>query len=229
MIYKGKEVSSTQLEKITGIHAPTLKHRYDVLGLRDDELVKPVGQKDVYQIDGKPYRMNAKESRMRGNKKISTNEIQNRLDLGMSMTQALSYSRKYAAKFGTLCYIVEGDEVFYYIPLKDVERLTENGISMRSVSRRIDVVEDISELLLEDTTVYEEHCDYDQSLYDELLKKKQEKAINKMRDDKHRELKPHLYDGTPQAHEFGEYAQYLIDSYTFKCKEESMVWGNTNG
>lgn len=229
MMYKGKEVSSTQLEKITGIHALTLKHRYDVLGLRDDELVKPVWQKDVYQIDGKPYRMTAKESNMRVNKKISTNEIQNRLNLGMSMTQALSYSRKYAAKFGTLCYEVEGDEVFYYIPLEDVEGLAENGISMRSVSRRIDVVEDISELLLENTTVYEEHSDYDQSLNDELLKKKQEKAINKMRDAKHRELKPHLYDGTPQTHEFGEYAQYLIDSYMFKCKEESMVRGNSNG
>jgi hypothetical protein len=34
-----------------------------------------------------------------------------------------------------------------------------------------------------------------------------------------KERRPHMYDGTEQQHSFGKYAQYLADSYIFKCKE----------
>ena len=271
MIFKGNEMTLSEVAELTGVKKGTLQYRHNTLGLRDDDLIKnDIRDKEIVEVDGKeytlielseaydihsatvrnryhkglrgndlvkkvnrkqsksvvtyyireePYRMTTKEQRIKTKMTLSSIEIQNRLNIGLSMHEALKFSIKYVAKFGQMCYEIEGIDTFYYIPYDDVQTLSRNGIEMAQVSRNVATVEDISELLLEDTRVYEESMDNDSSLDNELLERRKQESIQKYKDEKHREQKPHLYNGTKQSHSFGEYAQYLADSYTFACSD----------
>lgn len=220
--HKGKLYTLLELADVVGINSSTICNRYR-RGLRGDDLIEPVKVKHAnnttYYVKGEPYRLTTKEQRLKFKNKLSSIEIQNRLNLGLAMHEALKFSYKYVAKFGHMCYEIEGDEVFYYIPYDDVLVLNRHGIEMAQVSRNIVVVDDISQLLLDDTRVFEESADNDSSLNNELLERRKQESIQRYKDEKHREQKPHLYNGTKQSHSFGEYAQYLADSYTFACSD----------
>lgn len=220
--FKGEQITVYQLSKRYNIPRTTIQARYD-RGGRDDELVsnnKQTGNVETtYYIEGQPYRMSKVEKQKRVTSKVTTFEIQARLDLGMSMAEALHYSIRYAAKFGQLCYRIKGNESVYYIPMKDVQRLKEHGITMVYVARNVLFVDDISELLLEDTTVYEEDLEYDIKVENRIKERQRQQKIQEYKDAKYREQKPHLFDGTPQTHNWGSYAEYLASSYTFACND----------
>ncbi|MBF0814068.1 hypothetical protein IR133_10085 [Staphylococcus saprophyticus] len=220
--FKDGKTTFGELSKQYNIRIEKLYQRYKN-GSRDDELVSsddlPTKVSATYYIKGQPYRMSEVERKRKSDAKIPTSEIQSRLDLGLSMEEALKFSIKYAAKFGHICYEIEGNGCFYYIPIDDVNELRRNGISMADVERNVLTVDDISELLLEDTRVFEEDYDYDSSISTKLNEQHRKQKIQEYKDVKHREQKPHLFDGTPQVHKWGSYAEYLASSYTFACSD----------
>lgn len=220
--FKGRQMTAYDLSKEYNIPRTTIQDRYDK-GKRDDELISDNRRSGkvntTYYIDGKPCRMTSSEKRKRSTSKLTTYEIQERLNLGMSMTEALHYSNRYTAKFGQLCYRVKGLESVYYIPMEDVRALNEHGITMVYIVRNVLFVDDISELLLEDTRVYEEDLEYDVEFQNKIKQKHREQKIQEYKDIKYREEHPHLFDGTPQTHEWGDYAEYLASSYTFSCRD----------
>lgn len=224
--FKNGKTTFGELSVQYDIRVEKLYKRY-MKGSRDDELVSknhlPTKVSPTYYIKGQPYRMSEVERKRKSDAKLPTSEIQARLNLGLSMEEALKFGIKYAAKFGHICYEIEGNGCFYYIPIDDVEELRNNGISLVSIERNVLTVDDISELLLEDTRVFEEDYDHDSSIEVQLNESRREQKIQEYKDAKHREQKPHLYDGTPQVHKWGSYAEYLASSYTFACSDVNKV------
>lgn len=218
--FKGERIELLDLAKRYNFKLETLRYRYNK-GLRDDELVSTLDlQRAInvtYYSNGNPFRLTEEQSRVRSQKRISVNELQARLNTGMSVKEALSFGYKYHTKFGSLCYMFEGENSYYYIPIEDIKVLKDKGISATYITRNLMLVDDISELLLEDTKVYEEEMEYDQSYENEIKEEHRQQKIQEYKDAKYREQKPHLFDGTPQTHNWGSYAEYLASSYTFAC------------
>lgn len=145
--------------------------------------------------------------------------IEQRLQDGWSDERALSLGRNYVMKDGHIFYLYnrKGREV--YISLEDMERAEVDwGITTTTVGKRLGKGHSVEKAL---TTPRKEDLHFFGMR--EYMKKQEkirsERAVSQMREQKYRERKPHLYDGTPQQHTFNEYAQYLADSYKFKCAE----------
>ncbi|MEP9852132.1 SA1788 family PVL leukocidin-associated protein [Staphylococcus aureus] len=222
IVFKGGKTTLEELAKEYNMNYATLFFRYR-RGLRDEDLVKEIKRvtNATYYIDGKPYRMTPDEKVRRVKLKVNTEEIQARLNIGMSMDEALNFGRKYVTKFGYLCYEIHGQESTYYIPIEDIQELREHDISTHYISRNVMIVDDISELLLENTRVYEEDIYLERSYEEQAEEERRRKKIQEYKEAKYREEHPHLFDGTPQKHGESEYAKYLADSYTFACSDVS--------
>jgi len=218
IMFKGRRTDLHDLADKHGIKYPTLFFRYR-RGLRDDDLIAPVTSRGgiiTYYIDGRPYRLTPNQMAKRNSNKISTNELQNRLDLGLTVDEALKIGRNYVTKFGEICYQFDDIDVSYYIPIGE---LKEQDINISVVTRGINQGYDIVELVPDGTTVFEESPEYDSMQNQRLAEIKRQEKIEEYKRAKYRENKPHLFDGTPQVHKFGEYAQYLADSYSFACSK----------
>lgn len=228
--FKGETIELDKVSEQYDIAVATLYYRYFNRGLRDDELVKPVQvnkSHSTYYIDGTPVRMSSKQHSTKSRRKLSAAQIQERLDIGMSMDDALNWSGRYEVKFGSLCFALMGQDSVYYLPTETVATLKDRGVSIHHLANRVKNVEDIVDAvdepsIIDDLIIYEDEI---VQVEDESSKKLQEKArqerIQYYKDKKYRERKPHLFDGTPQVHKWGSYAEYLASSYTFSCKEAS--------
>lgn len=221
--FRGEQRPLREVALQYNIDYATIFFRYR-RGLRDDDLVREpdkTGLNPTYYIEGKPHRMTPSEKVKRTKSKVTVDEVQARLDLGMSMDEALSFSKRHVAKFGHLCYELHGSDVTYYIPIEDIQELRENDISTHYLSRNVMTVDDISELVLETTRVYEEDPYFDSINDRQRETQRIREKVQEYKDTKYREEHPHLFNGTPQTHEWGDYAEYLAGSYTFSCSQHS--------
>ncbi|WP_270892741.1 SA1788 family PVL leukocidin-associated protein [Staphylococcus saprophyticus] len=57
--------------------------------------------------------------------------------------------------------------------------------------------------------------DYREAQNIEYMESKARKTRQRLREEKHRKLKPHLYDGTPQKHSRDVWCQYLMNTSIF--------------
>ncbi|WP_337227905.1 SA1788 family PVL leukocidin-associated protein [Staphylococcus succinus] len=226
MDFKGERIHVDELAERFKLSRSTLRSRYNK-GLRDDELIHPPrnpGGSTTFFINDEAYRLTMVQANTKARKKLSSNEIQERLNIGMSVDDALRYSNRYVVKFNELCYMLEGEGVYYYLPHYSIAELQKRGVSLHLMSVRIRNCSDIHETLddpelMEGIKVYEEDFDHDSTVTNELDNRRKQERIKEYKDAKHREQRPWLYDGTKQQHSEGEYAKYLADSYTFACSD----------
>lgn len=154
---------------------------------------------------------------------ITVKLVEQRLAEGWSDYQAIHLSTKYVTHDGEICYKYSSPERTLYIPLSDIEKAQEEyELNTRTISKRLNRGMGLYEALTTLPAGAQDSVEKDvkkyQKIEDEKEKKRQQR-LSYYRERKKRERKPHMYDGTPQQHTFGKYAQYLADSYKFKCAE----------
>lgn len=170
------------------------------------------------------------------NKGLTLGQVQNRVDTGWDFFDAVELGKNYVMMDGDICLRYDDHVRTLYIPLFMVDklgirhdgtrRLTYNlstGKSLKNaVSNMFGGIFD-RKLAAELAAIDDTEILKDRQLKNMRLRARQAERSREIKEmyriERDRERRPHMYDGTNQQHTFGKYAQYLADSYTFKCKE----------
>lgn len=155
---------------------------------------------------------------------LSMGVIEQRLKEGWEEERAMTLGKAYVLKAGQMYYLYKRKGREEYIPLEAVEKAyVELGLSTATIGNRLSKGQTVEQALMTPRKIaYKSRMPHYNDVREQWKKQEKirsERAISQMREQKQRERKPHLYDGTPQQHTFNEYAQYLADSYKFKCAE----------
>lgn len=155
---------------------------------------------------------------------VPVNKVQERINNGWKPYDAINFSDKYEMHDGQIYYTHTTNEHKFYISADDMEKAEiEVGLNPRTIAKRLNRGFSVQEALTREpatSDVYEVKQDIEAQIAKQR-RKEERRRMKKAERAKQRDMerRPHMYDGTPQHHSFGEYAQYLADSYTFKCKE----------
>lgn len=169
-------------------------------------------------------------------RKLTLGQIQKRLDDGWGLIESIELNKNYYMYEGDICLRYADATRVLYIPLYVVERIgihyndtrrlfnnlsegkslrnavsnMQGGIFDRKLSNELEAVDETE--ILKDRQLARMRS---------KARKNERKRLARAERAKQRDMerRPHMYDGTQQQHTFGEYAQYLADSYTFKCAE----------
>ncbi|MBF7019644.1 hypothetical protein ISO99_06925 [Staphylococcus sp. 18_1_E_LY] len=169
-------------------------------------------------------------------RKLTLGQIQKRLDDGWGLIESIELNKNYYMYEGDICLRYADATRVLYIPLYVIERIgihyndtrrlfnnlsegksfrnavsnMQGGIFDRKLSRELEAVDETE--ILKDKQLARMRS---------KARKHERKRLAKAEMAKQRDMerRPHMYDGTPQQHTFGEYAQYLLSSYKFKCSE----------
>lgn len=173
---------------------------------------------------GKIVWLNESERKELVNMHVTLETVDQRLNEGWTVEQAISLNQKYVTYDNEIHYFFKKGNRIEYIPLAEMEKAEiDRGIAQRTIAKRLNqgmTVRDALTLV----PITTEYKSIERDVQEQQSKLRQ-KAIEKQERVKRQKLarkranKPHLYDGTPQKHTFGKYAQYLTESYTFKCAE----------
>lgn len=121
--------------------------------------------------------------------------VEQRLREGWSFKNAISLTNKYVTKKGDIYWCKAFPEETLYIPLKVMRTIQ---IQKYQLEKNYALGKDIEEILNDDFEYIIEANDrthYDLAIEDVERRKK----AAKLEKERHKRLKPHLYNGTPQA------------------------------
>ena len=167
---------------------------------------------------------------------LTLSQVQNRVDTGWDFFDAVDLGKNYVLMDGDICLKYDDDIRTLYIPLFMINRLGIRPNNTCKLTHNLSLGKSLKNAVsnmfggLTDRKLAAELAAIDDTeiLKDRELKKMRKRARQEERRreikeayklERDKERRPHMYDGTKQQHSFGEYAQYLADSYTFKCKE----------
>jgi hypothetical protein len=170
------------------------------------------------------------------NKGLTLGQVQNRVDTGWDFFDAVELGKNYVLMDGDICLKYDDHVRTLYIPLFMIDKLGIRHDGTRQLSYNLSTGKSLKNAVsymfggIFDRKLAAELAAIDDTeiLKDRQLKNMRQRArqaerrreLKEMyRIERDKERRPHMYDGTKQQHSFGEYAQYLADSYTFKCKE----------
>lgn len=170
------------------------------------------------------------------NKGLTLGQVQNRVDTGWDFFDAVELGKNYVLMDGDVCLRYDDHVRTLYIPLFMIDKLGIRHDGTRKLTHNLSMGKSLKNAVsnmfggIFDRKLAAELAAIDDTeiLKDRQMKKMRQRArqaerrreIKEMyRIKRDKERRPHMYDGTPQQHSFGKYAQYLADSYTFKCKE----------
>lgn len=167
---------------------------------------------------------------------LTLGQVQNRVDTGWEFIDAVELGKNYVLMDGDICLKYDDDIRTLYIPLFMINKLGIRPSNTRKLTHNLSLGKSLKNAVsnmfggIFDRKLAAELAAIDDTelLKDRELKKMRKRARQAERRreikeayrlERDKERRPHMYDGTQQQHSFGEYAQYLADSYTFKCKE----------
>lgn len=170
------------------------------------------------------------------NKGLTLGQIQNRVDTGWDFFDAVELGKNYVLMDGDICLRYDDHVRTLYIPLFMVDKLGIRHDGTRQLTYNLSMGKSLKNAVsnifggifdrklaaelaaIDDTEILKDRQLKNMRL--QARKAERRREIKEMyRIERDKERRPHMYDGTNQQHSFGEYAQYLADSYTFKCKE----------
>lgn len=221
MIFKGEEISMSELAKRTGVPYQTIQYRYDKQGLRDDELiVGGVRKHKTLQYNGEEIEVTHDLKDRLRSRNISLKTVQERLDAGWDYDLATNLNKSYVTIDNTICHQMKVNKHFYHIPYDELPDLKEDNITPAHIRSGLTAGNDIYDIVPIGTVVYingVKQTGYP-DLFDEMEDEYIEKKVQAYKAERQREKKAHLYK-VPQQHSESKYAKYLWESYTFKCRE----------
>lgn len=221
MIFKGEEISMSELAKRTGVPYQTIQYRYDKQGLRDDELiVGGVRKHKTLQYNGEEIEVTHDLKDIMRSRNISLKTVQKRLDAGWDYDLATNLNKSYVTIDNTICHQMKVNKHFYHIPYDELPGLQEDNITAAHIRTGLAAGNDIYEIVPTGTIVYINGVKQtgEPDVFDEMEDEYIEKKVQAYKAERHREKKAHLFK-VPQQHSESKYAKYLWESYTFKCKE----------
>lgn len=170
------------------------------------------------------------------NKGLTLGQVQNRVDTGWDFFDAVELGKNYVLMDGDICLRYDDHVRTLYIPLFMVDKLGIRHDGTRQLTYNLSMGKSLKNAVsnmfggifdrklaaelaaIDDTEILKDRQLKNMRL--QARKAERRREIKEMyRIERDKERRPHMYDGTNQQHTFGEYAQYLADSYTFKCKE----------
>jgi hypothetical protein len=219
--YNGKEMTLNEIAKATGISYQTIKSRYDVQGLRGEELITG-GQRKGSQLsyEGSMITLSDDERDNLKKRNLPLKRIQQRLDDGWDYDLALNLNRFYVSIDNQPCYQFKVRKHLYAIPYDELIELEMDEITRRHIVNGLTAGNDIYDIVPTGTVVYINGVKHtgEPDVFDEMEDEYIEKKVQAYKASRYREKKPHLFQ-VPQQHTESKYAKYLWESYTFKCKE----------
>lgn len=170
------------------------------------------------------------------NKGLTLGQVQNRVDTGWDFFDAVELGKNYVLMDGDICLRYDDHVRTLYIPLFMVDKLGIRHDGTRQLTYNLSMGKSLKnavsnmfggifdrKLAAELAAIDDTEILKDRQLKNMRLRARQAERRRELKEmyriERDKERRPHMYDGTNQQHSFGEYAQYLADSYTFKCKE----------
>lgn len=163
-------------------------------------------------------------------------QVQNRVDTGWEFIDAVELGKSYVLMDGDICLKYEDDTRTLYVPLFMIDKLGIRHNGTRKLTHNLSLGKSLKNAVsnmfgglldrklaaelaaIDDTEILKDRQMKNMRL--QARKAERRRGLKEMyRIERDKKRRPHMYDGTEQQHSFGEYAQYLADSYTFKCKE----------
>lgn len=155
---------------------------------------------------------------------LSLQDVQNRLDNGWKVQDAISLNNKYEMHNGEIHYVYRTErreELIHIDRMHEAE--IEKGIIPRTVAKRLNRGLSVEEALtLSPSTSDNASIARDieeQKIKQRKREERRQQAVKSMKVRKFKEEKPHLYDGTEQNHTRGEYTTYLMENDVFPKRE----------
>ena len=159
------------------------------------------------------------------NKELSLKIVEQRLENDWSIDEALTLNKNYVKVDGRIYYYYENSKREEYILLEDMERAeVDHNINARTVGKRLNQGMSVNEALtkpLSAKALRDYERDLDMSLMNTLIKRDEQQQamrVQEIKIEREKEVKPHLYNGTPQVHHRSDYCQYLMDNDIFPKK-----------
>ncbi len=162
-------------------------------------------------IDGREIVLTNKQRAEMRVKQLSLALVQQRINEGWTLKQALKYNSTYVTKNNEICWMIPMIEMSFYIPVREKERI--NVVGAR-ITERVKKGEWIDEILgdIDYYVEYNGRTHYDLATDD--IERKLE--AEKLEEERKKRLKPWLYDGTPQAVKPSEWFKYLCENDLMK-------------
>lgn len=157
---------------------------------------------------GRDVKLSKEQTKRLSALKLNIAKFQDRLVQGWSFDDALKYNHLYVMYHGSICRKIKVEDVTYFALAKDLEK---HNIDVKAMQKHLYEGDFLGDVLPLDCKFWAE---YDKDLKNQLMLADY-RRINRrkeLEEQRQRELKPWLYDGTVQKHARGKYCQYLMDT-----------------
>mgnify|MGYP007037675394 CR=1 FL=1 len=146
-------------------------------------------------IDGKEIELTEKQIFQMKCKQIPTALVQHRIYEGWTLDEAIKYNPSYITKGGEIWWVMSMPKATLYIPAKDKKRVRISRKKIEEALVEGDYLDDVLGDKITYFVEYNERTEYDLAVEDTNRQQKAEQ----LEKERHKRLKPHLYNGTPQA------------------------------
>ncbi|WP_419791238.1 SA1788 family PVL leukocidin-associated protein [Staphylococcus chromogenes] len=153
--------------------------------------------------------------------KISYATVEERLNHNWTKQEAVGLSHQFKIdRKHKIVFEVVANGVPIRIPYEKVKRAKRLGITPKHISFRLKAGWDLAETLNTPPSLRQKRLNKEQLEVEADIKfarsvlgndARQQAAIDRMRANRLKERKPHLYDGTPQVHGRTKYGKYLFE------------------
>lgn len=143
------------------------------------------------------------------NLKVSSKDLQDRLNSGWDLEDALKYNFNHVMYKGKICRKIKHKGLTFYIVAEDLKR---SKVPPQAIIKYLNdghIMDDILPLETEFYIVEREKDALRNLVYKDRLRKERQKEQAEARK---REERPWLYDGTPQVHPRDKYTQWLMET-----------------
>lgn len=143
------------------------------------------------------------------NLKVSSKDIQERLDKGWNIEDALKYNCNHVMYKGKICRKIKHKGLIFYIVAEDLKK---SKVPPQTITKYLNdghIMDDILPLETDFYIVEREKDALRNLLYKDRLRKECQKEQAEAR---RRKERPWLYNGTPQVHPRDKYTQYLMET-----------------
>lgn len=143
------------------------------------------------------------------NLKVSSKDIQERLDKGWNIEDALKYNCNHVMYKGKICRKIKHKGLIFYIVAEDLKK---SKVPPQTITKYLNDGHIMDDILPPETDFYIVEREKDalrNLLYKDRLRKECQKEQAEAR---RRKERPWLYNGTPQVHPRDKYTQYLMET-----------------
>lgn len=165
-------------------------------------------------------------------KGLTLSQVQNRVDTGWDFFDAVELGKNYVLVDGDICLRYDDNVRTLYIPLFMIDKLGIRHNGTRKLTHNLSMGKSLKNAVsnmfggifdrklaaelaaIDDTEILKDRQLMNMRL--QARKAERRREIKEWyRDERDKERRPHMYDGTPQQHSRGAYTEYLMENDIF--------------